>query len=98
MVLNELKTPGATPFEKRSAHPQQPMAFGKIGLRAEHERRVLSNYHNSNLLILREFFLTLSACRHFSALGLGRATAIIWCHRQFAGIAHGHDLFDTADE
>jgi hypothetical protein len=28
MVLNELKTPGATPLEKRSAHPQQPMAFG----------------------------------------------------------------------
>jgi hypothetical protein len=41
MVLNELKTPGATPFEKRPAHPQQPMAFGPASLISAQQHRQL---------------------------------------------------------
>jgi hypothetical protein len=62
-------------FRERQPHRGSPVlcptaAGPKIGLRAEHERSVLSNYHNSNLLILREFFLTLSASGIFLPLDL----------------------------
>jgi hypothetical protein len=43
MVLNELKTPGATPLEKRPAHPQQQMAFGPASLISAQQHRQLSD-------------------------------------------------------
>ena len=41
MVLNELKTPGATPFEKRSAHPSSRWLSGPTSLISAQQHRQL---------------------------------------------------------